>query len=73
MNADLYVRARRAGCSRAEAEILAVMVDADSLKAAAALLNLDYRSASNHMSRAKRRLGVRHIPALVAKLQAAPS
>lgn len=72
MNVSIYLAARQLGCSPSEAEIVAVLVEADSLKDAAAQLNVNYRSASNRLTRVKRRLGVKNMAAAIARLSSTP-
>ena len=69
MNAAIYEAARHAGCTRAEAELLAYYVELDSLKAAAKAARMNYGSARNNSVRLKRRLGVQHLAAAIQRIQ----
>lgn len=68
MNPAVYEGARRAGCTRAEAELLAYYVELSSLKAAAEAAQMNYGSARNNSVKLKRRLGVEHLSAAIRKV-----
>ena len=53
MNPTVFEAARAAGCTRAEAELLAHYVETDSLKAAASHARMSYSSARVHSKRLK--------------------
>jgi molybdenum-dependent DNA-binding transcriptional regulator ModE len=69
MNVTVYEGARKMGCTRAEAELLAYYVEVDSLKAAAHRAGIGYGSASNLSVRLKRRLKVSHLAAAASLVQ----
>ena len=68
MNIAVYESARRAGCTRAEAELLSYYIELSSLKAAAEAAGMSYGSARNNSVRIKRRLGVDHLSAAIRKV-----
>lgn len=73
VNEQLFRAARRAGCSRNEAEIIAAYVGAETLEAAAVELNITKRTALRRLAAARRRMNVAHTSALVALLAFRPA
>lgn len=69
-NLALYQAARKAGCSKREAEVLAVYVESPNLDAAASSLGISPQTAKNHMHAIHRKLGLRHTSAVVARILA---
>lgn len=68
MNDAVYVAALRAGCPQREAQVLAVYVESESTEAVAHELDIRQSTVTGHLGRAKRRLGVSHTAAAIAKL-----
>lgn len=71
MNGAIFQAARDAGCTRAEAEVLAWYVEVDTLREAAYRIGISEGNAQNHASRAKRRLNAPHLAAAIHRLHEA--
>lgn len=68
MNAALYQAAIRAGCTRRQAELLAVVVVSDKLADAAATLHMSESTAKTHLAAVRQKFDAPSTLAVVAKL-----
>lgn len=68
VNKALYDAARRAGCTKRQAQTLAVYVESEKIQVAADELGITTHTAQDHLSQVYARLDVAHAAAAVARL-----
>lgn len=68
MNLAVYEAAKKAGCTKRQAQVLATYVESDKLAVAAYRLGITHHTAEGHLSRVYDRLDVPHAAAAIARL-----